>query len=191
MMSTEFPASEKQITFINQLLDSRQVPTNDPVLKAFTVDRFSALSTVSKRSASAVISALLGLPKLATPAAASLQEVLARVPKAKYAIPTDEIDIAPLTGTPLTGDLLFIEVREYEKTLYMRRLTGAPGSFNRDKVPHADVLIIIDLIAKDPYKYTRLFGENYACCGKCGAELTDPTSRSLFLGPECRKAFGY
>jgi len=189
-MNTTMPASDKQISFINELLDSRVIPASDPILKAFTVDRFSALSTISKRSASAVISTLLSLPKLPTPAASSLQHVLARVPKSKYALPTDELDMAPLQGTPLTGDLLFVEVREYEKVLYMRRLTGAPGAFNRDKVPHADALIIIDLIAKDPYKYTRLFGENYACCGKCGAELTDPISRSLFLGPECRKAFG-
>jgi hypothetical protein len=189
-MSTEFPASDKQITFINELLDSREIPASDPILKAFTVDRFGALSTISKRSASAAISALLSLPKLATPAESSMQHVLARVPKSKYAVPTNELDMAPLQGTPLTGDLLFIEVREYEKTLYMRRLTGAPGSFNRDKLPAGDVKIIVDLIANDPYKYTRLFGENYSCCGKCGAELTDPISRSMFLGPECRKAFG-
>jgi hypothetical protein len=112
------------------------------------------------------------------------------MPKSKYAIPVDELDIAPLQGTPLTGDLLFVEVREYEKVLYMRRLTGSVGGFNRDKMPAGDVKIIADIIAANPYKYARLFGEHYACCGKCGAELTDPTSRSLFLGPECRKAFG-
>ena len=189
-MSTTFPASDKQITFINELLDSREIPPMDPILRGFTADRFGMLSTIDKRTASAVISALLGLPKLATPAESSLQHVLARVPKSKYAIPTDELDIAPLQGTPLTGDLLFVEVREYNDVLYMRRLTGAPGSFNRDKLPAGDVKIVVDLIANDPYKYTRLFGENYSCCGKCGAELTDPISRSMFLGPECRKAFG-
>lgn len=189
-MTTIFPASDKQITFINELLDSREIPPMDPILRGFTADRFGMLSTIDKRTASAVISALLGLPKLATPAESSLQHVLARVPKSKYAIPTDELDIAPLQGTPLTGDLLFVEVREYNDVLYMRRLTGAPGSFNRDKLPAGDVKIVVDLIANDPYKYTRLFGENYSCCGKCGAELTDPISRSMFLGPECRKAFG-
>ena len=189
-MTTTFPASDKQITFINELLDSRVIPPMDPILRGFTVDRFGMLSTIDKRTASAVISALLGLPKLATPAESSLQHILASIPKSKYAIPVDELDIAPLTGTPLTGDLLFIEVREYHDVLYMRRLTGAPGAFNRDKMPAGDVKIIVDLIANDPYKYTRLFGENYSCCGKCGAELTDPISRSMFLGPECRRAFG-
>jgi hypothetical protein len=189
-MTTTFPASDKQITFINELLDSRQLPAGDPIIQQFIDDRFTMLSTITKRSASAVISMLLGMPKVVTPTEASLQSLLSRVPKAKYAISVDELDIAPLTGTPLTGDLLFVEVREYEGHLYMRRLTGAPGSFNRDKMPAGDVKIITDVIESDPYKYTRLFGEHYACCGKCGAELTDPTSRSLFLGPECRKAFG-
>jgi hypothetical protein len=189
-MATTFPASDKQITFINELLDSRVIPPMDPILRGFTVDRFGMLSTIDKRTASAVISALLGLPKLTTPAESSLQHILASIPKSKYAIPVDELDIAPLTGTPLTGDLLFIEVREYHDVLYMRRLTGAPGAFNRDKMPAGDVKIIVDLIATHPYKYTRLFGENYSCCGKCGAELTDPQSRAFFLGPECRKAFG-
>lgn len=189
-MTTTFPASDKQITFINELLDSRQLPAGDPIIQPFLDDRFTMLSTVNKRTASAVISLLLGLPKVVKADEASLQALLSRVPKAKYAIPVDELDIAPLTGTPLTGDLLFIEVREYHDVLYMRRLTGAPGAFNRDKMPAGDVKIIVDLIATHPYKYTRLFGENYSCCGKCGAELTDPQSRAFFLGPECRKAFG-
>jgi hypothetical protein len=189
-MSTTFPASDKQITFINELLDSRELPANNPIIQPFVNDRFTMLSTIDKRTASAVISALLGLPKLPTPSESSLQYVLSTIPKSKYAIPTDELDIAPLTGTPLTGDLLFVEVREYEKILYMRRLTGSPGSFNRDKMPAGDVRLIVDVIASHPYKYTRLFGEHYACCGKCGAELTDPTSRAFFLGPDCRRAFG-
>ena len=189
-MTTTFPASDKQITFINELLDSRELPAGNPLIEPFVNDRFTMLSTINKRTASAVISMLLGLPKVVKADEASLQTVLASVPKAKYAIPVDELDIAPLTGTPLTGDLLFVEIREYHDVLYMRRLTGSVGGFNRDKMPAADVKIITDIIATHPYKYTRLFGEHYACCGKCGAELTDPTSRAFFLGPECRKAFG-
>jgi len=189
-MTTTFPASDKQITFINELLDSRELPAGDPIIQQFIDDRFTTLSTITKRSASAVISMLLGMPKLVSPTEASLQAVLARVPKSKYAIPVDELDIAPLTGTPLTGDLLFVEIRMYEGHLYMRRLSGSVGGFNRDKMPAGDVKIVSDIIETHPYKYTRLFGEHYSCCGKCGAELTDPTSRAFFLGPDCRKAFG-
>jgi hypothetical protein len=48
---------------------------------------------------------------------------------------------------------------------------------------------IVETIEYDPYKYARLFGEHYTCCGSCGAPLTDNKSRELMLGPECRKKF--
>jgi len=76
-------------------------------------------------------------------------------------------------------------------TLYMRRLTGSVGAFNRYKLTKNDTLALVELIARDAYKYTKLFGEHYSCCGKCGAELTDPISRQYQLGPDCRKAFGF
>ena len=104
-------------------------------------------------------------------------------------MPVDELDIS-LEDTPLTGDLLFLEIREYMGNLYMRRLTGSVGGFTRHKVPSQDSMVIMDIIAKDPYKYAKIFGQHYSCCGSCGAELTDPVSRDLQLGPECRKKFG-
>jgi hypothetical protein len=48
----------------------------------------------------------------------------------------------------------------------------------------------MNIISQDPYKYAKIFGQHYSCCGSCGAELTDPVSRELQLGPECRKKFG-
>jgi hypothetical protein len=86
--------------------------------------------------------------------------------------------------------LLFLEIREYMGNLYMRRLTGAVGGFTRHKVPSKDSVAIMNIIAQDPYKYAKIFGQHYSCCGSCGAELTDPVSRDLQLGPECRKKFG-
>jgi hypothetical protein len=74
--------------------------------------------------------------------------------------------------------------------LYMRRLTGSVGGFTRWKVANDDAVTLVNIIAQDPYKYTKIFGQHYSCCGSCGAELTDPISRELQLGPECRKKFG-
>jgi hypothetical protein len=119
----------------------------------------------------------------------SLQEALSKAPKSKYAIPVEELDIA-LNSTPLNGDLLFLEIREYMNNLYMRRLTGSVGGFTRWKVANDDAVTLVNIIAQDPYKYTKIFGQHYSCCGSCGAELTDPISRELQLGPECRKKFG-
>ena len=180
-------ASEKQVAFIDSLLNERE-------LDAVQVTSFrSMLPTMTKKQASGMIDLLLRLPQRSTkvPGATKslLQEALSKAPKSKYAVPVSELDIS-LEDTPLTGDLLFIEVKEYMNNLYMRRLTGSVGGFTRHKVPSQDSIVIMDIIAKDPYKYAKIFGQHYSCCGSCGAELTDPVSRDLQLGPECRKKFG-
>ena len=180
-------ASEKQVAFIDSLLNERE-------LDAVQVTSFrSMLPTMTKKQASGMIDLLLRLPQRSTkvPGATKslLQEALSKAPKSKYAVPVDELDIS-LEDTPLTGDLLFLEIREYMGNLYMRRLTGSVGGFTRHKVPSQDSIVIMDIIAKDPYKYAKIFGQHYSCCGSCGAELTDPVSRDLQLGPECRKKFG-
>lgn len=180
-------ASEKQVAFIDSLLNERE-------LDAIQVTSFrSMLPTMTKKQASGMIDILLRQPKRVekVPGATKslLQEALSKAPKSKYAVPVSELDIS-LEDTPLTGDLLFIEVKEYMNNLYMRRLTGSVGGFTRHKVPSQDSIVIMDIIAKDPYKYAKIFGQHYSCCGSCGAELTDPVSRDLQLGPECRKKFG-
>ncbi len=180
-------ASEKQVAFIDSLLTERE-------LDAIQVSSFrSMLPTLTKKQASSTIDLLLRLPQKATKVPGAdkslLQEALSSAPKSKYAIPTSELDIS-LEGTPLTGDLLFIEVKEYMGNLYMRRLTGSVGGFTRHRVPSQDSITIMNVISQDPYKYAKIFGQHYSCCGSCGAELTDPVSRDLQLGPECRKKFG-
>jgi hypothetical protein len=180
-------ASEKQVAFIDSLLTERE-------LDAIQVSSFrSMLPTLTKKQASGTIDLLLRLPQKATKVPGAdksvLQEALSSAPKSKYAIPVSELDIS-LEGTPLTGDLLFIEVKEYMGNLYMRRLTGSVGGFTRHRVPSQDSITIMNLISQDPYKYAKIFGQHYSCCGSCGAELTDPVSRDLQLGPECRKKFG-
>jgi len=180
-------ASEKQVAFIDSLLTERE-------LDAIQVSSFrSMLPTLTKKQASGTIDLLLRLPQKATKVPGAdksvLQEALSSAPKSKYAIPVSELDIS-LEGTPLTGDLLFIEVKEYMGNLYMRRLTGSVGGFTRHRVPSQDSITIMNVISQDPYKYTKIFGQHYSCCGSCGAELTDPVSRDLQLGPECRKKFG-
>jgi hypothetical protein len=180
-------ASEKQVAFIDSLLTERE-------LDSIQISSFrSMLPTLTKKQASSTIDLLLRLPQKATKVPGAdksvLQEALSSAPKSKYAIPASELDIS-LEGTPLTGDLLFIEVKEYMGNLYMRRLTGSVGGFTRHRVPSQDSITIMNVISQNPYKYTKIFGQHYSCCGSCGAELTDPVSRDLQLGPECRKKFG-
>jgi hypothetical protein len=184
MTTTTFPASDKQRGFIASLLTERAV---DPTFRA-TTEHALAHDTLTSKDASGVIATLLALPRTAAVKSNALREVLATIPKSRYAI-----GVTDLIGTSVTtnNDIVFVEVREYRGTLYMRQLHGAPGSFNRSKLTVQQVKDLVSVIATDPYRYARAFGEHYTCCGSCGAELTDERSRELQLGPECRKKFGF
>lgn len=190
-MLTFFEASPKQIQFITDLIEKKNL---GDTAKALTVMTKIAANKLEKQEASKLIDELIAAPvrvsSTSTPSAASkIQNLLGEVPKAKYAIPMDEIDLG--IEETVNGDILFIEVREYMNVLYMRRLHGAPGNFNRSKLSFKDTELLVSLVKKNPLKYTQLFGEVHKCCGKCGAELTDQISRELKLGPRCRKEFGF
>ena len=186
-MYGHYPASEKQQSFIRTLADERQCD------KEWIL---TELPLMSKAKASAMITSLLAAPKRPSAPKVSVglkgNPNVADMVKSKYAIPTSELAmVADGLGFDLHGDLLFVEVKEYRTVVFMRRLQGAPGAFSRLRMPRETEDLLASLIKEDPYKYARLFGEHYRCCGKCGAELTDEKSRALMLGPDCRKAFGY
>lgn len=187
MTTLEIFASDKQISFIKSLLTEREISLQDRDALLL------ALPTIDKAGASKLIDRLLALPKRAAKVAftsglSPLQEALRSAPKSKYAIPVEDVEVN-LTKTKIHGDYLFVEVREYMGNLYMRKLHGSLGGFTRVRVDNQDAVEIMKIIATDPYKYARTFGQIYSCCGSCGAELTDPVSRELQLGPECRKKF--
>lgn len=183
-------ASEKQISFVTDLIAKREVAAD----VASKITELITLGTYTKAQASDDIGAFLRLPKRAAVAATAkpnaMQSLLSSVPKSKYAIPVEELEFTDADDV-FNGDLVFIELKEYMNTLYVRRLHGSPGLFTRSKMSITSVKAAIAIIAADPYKYAKLFGDNYTCCGSCGAELTDPRSRELMLGPECKKKFGF
>lgn len=187
MPTTTYPASPKQISFAQDLLRTREFDMNDEFIQ-FATEELEA-NALTKSDASMLIDRLIKAPKRKG-ALSPMQGVLASVPKSKYAVPT-ELLVGITTTDVFRGDLVFVEIKEYMQTLYMRQLHGAPGSFNRSKLAKESVLGIVSIIATDPYKFAKMFGEHYTCCGSCGAELTDERSRELALGPECRKKFGY
>lgn len=173
-------ATEKQQAFIASLLAQREAGS-----------LLNGIEIASPKDASRVIEILLAAPKKAgVKPANALSEALSKVPNAKYAIRTSDIAM-DFVDEVVKGDLLFVEVKTFNNHKYLRRLHGAPGAFNRSKMSLKDSLAILDILARNPYEHTKLFGQHYACCGKCGAELTDEKSRALMLGPECRKAFGF
>jgi hypothetical protein len=182
---TIYPASEKQISFVSDLIAGREVEADRA---ADILERIEA-GLYDKRSASNDIDEFLKLPKRAK-ATGGMQALLARVPKSKYAIPTVELEAAAIDEV-FPGNLVFVEIKEYMNTLYARQLHGAPGDFTRSKLHASTVKALVEIIESDPYKYVKLFGDHYTCCGSCGAVLTDEKSRELMLGPECRKKFGF
>lgn len=170
-------ATERQQNFILTLAQEREYELTEIIN--------------SPKEASDLISKLLKMPKKVQKVHdPELSEALSKVIKSKYAVPVEEL-ILDFYDENIDNDLLFVEVREYQGHLYLRRLHGSVGSFVRSKLSRKDTLAILGHIAQDPYKYAKLFGEHYSCCGKCGAELTDAVSRKLQLGPDCRKAFGF
>lgn len=176
-------ATPRQRDFIIDLLAAR-----DYVLGTHEI-------VTSAKEASNLISKLLAAPKKPVQKVEKkrdeeLFEALCAVQKSKYAIPVSEL-VLDFFDEKIENDLLFVEVREYQGTLYIRRLHGSVGDFTRSKLSRRDSLVILGHIARDTYKYAKLFGEHYSCCGKCGAPLTDEVSRRLQLGPDCRKAFGF
>lgn len=191
--------SERQIKFLEDLLVQKAIP--EVILNVFVEQR----SALTKKQASGYISMFLGFPEAEvkksvaglTPEQearqrlfAELNEALQTVPKSKYAIPVTEL-MLDFMKKPVHGDLVFLEIKEYMKRLQMNKLFGSVGAFTRVRPDVEDALAFIRVIQKDPYKYARKFAEHYKCCGKCGADLTDPRSRELMLGPDCRRAFGF
>jgi hypothetical protein len=183
MADTMIQATGPQVNFVKVLLAERVIDDVDWAEEiAAKIDE----NKLSKKDASQVIDKLINAKRI--PKDPVLQSVLSSIPKSKYAIPTSELDV--FVEEKVNGDLLFVEVKEYMNILYMRKLLGAPGGFTRTKLSVSDVKEIVNIIAADPVKYARIFGEHYSCCGKCGAELTDPISRKLQFGPTCRAEFG-
>lgn len=199
---TYAPATERQLAFLDDLVASRDIPT------AIAAEYITQRATIDLKKASALISTFLQFPTAEPRAKAGeapaldavqeaqrvlyveLLEALRTIPQSKYAIPVDEL-MTDFLKDKVNGDLVFLEVREYMKRIYMKKLFGSVGAFTRVRPKVEDALAFVRIIQRDPYKYARKFAEHYKCCGKCGAELTDPRSRELLLGPECRKAFGF
>lgn len=180
------PATQKQLDFIAKLRGERTM--SKWTEKSYQSEANAGLTS---KQASYWIGYLLAM-KPDTPAApgpvgnADVIAALEGVELSKYAVPTLGLMIP---GLNLTGDLLFLEVRRYRETTYMRRLHGAPGNFQRTRFTPSQTIALAAVIKGKHEEFARLFGKHFTCCGRCGAPLTDQKSRETFLGPECRKVF--
>jgi len=185
------PVTDRQLAFIKVLRNDRVL--SPEVASAADIIISNAFKLTSTQ-ASTMIDTLVKLPykpKAAAPgvAAGAVATALAKLPNASYALRFEGIaEFIP--SVPTNGnDTLFIEVKTYKGRTYMRRLSGAPGAFNRTRLRDIDVVAIASFIEQDAVAAAKLFSDLYSVCAKCHAELTDEVSRRLGLGPICRKGF--
>lgn len=178
----------KQTAFINSLVAERAIDTALAALVA---------SVATTLEASLVIGRLLAAPRKAralparSPEYSEYLNALNAVEISKYAVPTKYLHAAfPEFATALRGDLLFLEVRNYEGKRYFNRLVGAPGGFSRYRIPAKTATGLLKFIAGRHVEFASLFGQHYSVCGRCAAELTDEESRRTGFGPTCRAIFG-
>ena len=58
------------------------------------------------------------------------------------------------------------------------------------RVTPSQLLADIQTLLTDPDRYRQLWGTYTGRCGWCGRKLTDPESRLLGVGPDCRDGLG-
>ena len=190
-------ATERQLNYLDALVDKRAIT------QQMREDYAAKRGSLRVKEASTLIDVMLKFPIKKTDLRdmpieqmserqklfAELMNEMEQFPEAKYAIPAGEV-MMDLLKKPINNDHIFCELKRYRGKLHFKQLHGAPGSFSRSMMPIEDALVFARIIKKDAYRYTSIFADIYQCCGKCGADLTDETSRALRLGPICRKGFG-
>lgn len=180
--ATVYPASNAQVSFINDLLAKRDVP---PAI-AEVIRTSQALTS---RQASGWIDTLKGYPFKDKAPVSDFYAAFEGVEDSKYAIPGSMLAMV-MPDSIKDSDILFLEVKTYRGRRYLNKLTGAPGDFTRTRFPMTVGLQLLNLIKGRHVEFAQNFGKHYSCCGRCAAPLTDARSRELHVGPECRKVWG-
>lgn len=184
-MANNNPVTDNQKNFIHSLAGKKVLPSD-------IAERVALIDAGTVAQASALIDTLKALPwkprNAGDEALAVLAEALGGIEKSFYAIPADEAE--RYLGIEMgRNDYLFVEVRERNKRRYMNRLHGSVGFFRRSRLSVETIKGLSKVIARNPLEYATNFADIFSVCGCCGANLTDPVSRELKFGPECRKRF--
>lgn len=183
LTATSKIASEKQINFILSLEQER---SHDKVQGDTIETIMNALqgNTVTSSEASAAIGDLLAQPKVIKgEAAASVKpaadrNLLGPIPISKYAV-------------EIAGEgLVFLEVKEYKDTRYLRQLIGAPGDWKKIKpVGARRVQLASAIMEMTPAVAAHRYSVEFTCCAACGSPLSDELSRARGIGPVCWQRF--
>jgi hypothetical protein len=177
--------TEKQSNFIKRLAAERQLPADSP-----QTDYVLALVKDEAREpdgaqASRIIDWLLEQPKRPEDRtrAPRESEPWPDVPAGRYALR----DIEGAVSNPAFYKVDRPEDGKWAGYTFLSEQSGENRLPIRDA---ASKRAILTAIAVDPAEAMKLYGQELGHCGRCGRELTDDTSRSFGIGPDCREILG-
>ena len=187
---TKPKVSQASINYLTDLTRDRDViPGKDATHCLAALTKWLASGPTQKEVSAAIDRAKAKPRRAAKPAAttawAPYPSVPEAVPSAKFALLTELLHNAPESWQ--RQELLFFEVKKLRGKRVIRRLTGAPGRFNRTALPAALATELFGHLENEAFAFqaSKTFGEHYSVCGRCGAELTDDDSRERKFGPVC------
>jgi hypothetical protein len=191
-MSWKDHASDKQLAYIENLLDSKQVPS--AVEQAIS----QSVKGATRQAASSMIEELREFPwkprdrdgkgKDPKPSPEEL-------PAGRYALElVDEDKDASMSGGGV-GHLvvsrrtrLFKVWRGTRNPSYVKVIEIADQKGGEIDIPWAEQLAVMkQIVATGIAKAAELYGLLTGDCGRCAAHLTNALSRLLLIGPECIK----
>lgn len=165
LQETEPMASDRQVSYLNDLRDGKDLTPLTPEQQAWLKD--ADFTKVPKRRVSNIIETLKALEWQRAPM--DNVNISVDVPDGRYAIEFE-------------GKLMFYSVKQGK---YIKFVDVWASDARWPIKNPAKRKAILEAIEADPDAGPR-FGREIGRCYKCGRTLTDPTSRSLGIGPDCR-----
>ena len=194
MTTTIQKPSQKSINFLTDLVRDRDVSPGKTATQCLAELAKWLADPRSQKDVSAMIDRSKQAPRRpiftakqvgAVTAYTPYPTVPAAVPDSKFAILTELLVHVPDSWRK--QEYTFFEVKKLRGRRVVRRLTGAPGKFNRGFLPAETASELFDLLSQEAvaYQAALTFGQIYSVCGRCAAELTDNDSRERKFGPIC------
>lgn len=187
MGTVTLPITDKQVSFLRNLLDTREVI---PALEA-QLRKALDEGTLDRRTASARIGDLMNAPRkvVARPESpwAAVDAAVADLETSFYAIPAGYVHAQPID---LHGnDYLFVRVRNMGRKRRIHRVHGSVGTPRYTALNPVSAVAVANLIRGRHVEFAANWHAVSGNCGRCNALLTDAESRERGLGPDCAKLF--
>lgn len=164
-------ASEKQINFIIDLTEKRDISGLPPLVQDYISNvEMGYPEMINKNTASRMIDFLLSAPWKK-----KVSNDLPDVPAGRYAVEIGDKLRFFHVNRPTEG--------KWHGYTFVNEQAGPELFSIRDRKRSA---MILDTIKKDEGALAR-YGQELGICGMCGFELTNELSREIGLGPTCRK----